>query len=193
VLVSNHKIFAYAGYSTSPGGFSGDNGPATSAELCSPVGLAFDSSGNLYIADSANARVRVVYASGAIPNVSSPTAGYIYTVAGNGTAGFSGDGASATSGKLDYPSGVAVDPSGNLYIADTDNQRIRLVVASTGYISTIAGDGTSGFSGDGGAATIAEMGQSGYSGVPAVAVDSSYNFYIADETNNRIRSVGAVE
>jgi len=195
---ATHDISAYAGYQytatiMSPGGFSGNNVAATSAELYAPIGLAIDSSGNLFIADSANQRIRAVYASGTIPNVSSPTAGNIYTVAGDGTGGFSGDGASATSGEIYYPSGVAVDPSGNLYIADTDNQRIRLVVASTGYISTVAGDGTSGFSGDGGAATSAEMGKPGYSGVPAVAVDASYNFYIADGVNNRIRAVGAVE
>jgi sugar lactone lactonase YvrE len=120
-------ITAYAGYQytatiMSPGGFSGNNVAATSAELYAPIGLAIDSSGNLFIADSANQRIRAVYASGTIPNVSSPTAGYIYTVAGNGTGGFSGDGASATSGEIYYPSGVAIDPSGNLYIADTDSE-----------------------------------------------------------------------
>jgi len=198
ISASTGNISAYAGYQyiatiKVPGGFSGNNIAAASAELYGPVGLAIDSSGNLFIADQANQRIRAVYASGAIPNVSSPTVGRIYTVAGNGTGGFSGDGASATSGEIYSPSGVAVDASGNLYIADTNNQRIRLVLHSSGYISTIAGNGTSGFSGDGGAATSAEMGQPGENGVPGVAVDALYNIYVADEVNNRIRAVGAVE
>lgn len=196
VSVNTQTISAYAGYQytySNPGTYSGDNIAATSAELSSPLGLAIDSSGNLFIADSANQRIRAVYASGSIPNVSSPIAGRIYTVAGNGTGGFSGNGGSATSAKIYNPSGVAVDPAGNLYIADSNNQRIRLVLHSNGYISTVAGNGTSGFSGDGGAATSAEMGQPGENGVPAVAVDGAYNIYIADEVNNRIRAVGAVE
>jgi len=179
---SNKFIYAYAGQAVSPG-LSGNNVAATSALLSAPMGLAVDASGNLFIADSANQRIReVVYATL-----------FIVTVAGDGTASFGGDGGMATSAALNWPSGVAVDPAGNLYIADTNNQRIRLVVESTGYISTVAGNGTSGFSGDGGPATSAKTGQPGYNGVPAVAVDASYNFYIADETNNRIRAVGAVQ
>ena len=99
-------------------GFSGDGGPATSAMLLRPIGVAVDSSGNLFIADTSNHRIRKV-----------DTSGNISTVAGSGTQGFSGDGGSATSAKLSQPNGVAVDSSGNLFIADSGNQRIRRVEA----------------------------------------------------------------
>ena len=106
-----------------------------------------DDSGNIYIADTQNNRIRMVTAS----------TGIISTVAGNGTVGYSGDGGAATSAELTYPNGVAVDSVGNIYIADTQNNRIREVTASTGNISTVAGNGTFGYSGDGGAATSAEL------------------------------------
>ena len=108
-------------------GFSGDNGPATSAQLYGSHGVAVDSAGNLYIADTANNRIRKV------------SNGVITTVAGNGTAGFSGDNGPATSAQLTDPEGVAVDSAGNLYIADTGNNRIRKV--SNGVITTVAGNG----------------------------------------------------
>jgi trimeric autotransporter adhesin len=123
-------------------GYSGDGGLATSAEIAYPPGMAVDSFGNIYIADTANNRIRKVTAS----------TGDISTVAGNGTAGYSGDGGLATSAKLNWPESVAVDTSGNLYIADTDNNRVRKVTASTGYISTVAGTGAAGDSGNGGLA-----------------------------------------
>ena len=126
--------------------YGGDNGPATSAQLASPLGVAVDSAGNLYIADTDNHRIRKV------------SNGVITTVAGNGTAGFSGDNGPATSAQLNYPAGVAVDSAGNLYIADTDNNRIRKV--SNGVITTVAGNGTLGFSGDNGPATSAQLNQS---------------------------------
>ena len=126
-------------------GFSGDNGPATSAELADPWGVALDASGNLYIADIYNNRIRKV----------SPS-GIITTVAGNGTGGYSGDNGPATSAELYDPSGVALDASGNLYIADYGNDRIRKVSPS-GIITTVAGNGTVGYSGDNGPATIAEL------------------------------------
>ena len=119
-------------------GFSGDGGQATSAQLSYPYGVAVDGQGNLYIADSANGRIRKV-----------ATGGTITTVAGNGTLGFSGDGGAATSAQLSISSsGVAVDAQGNLYIADTFNHRIRKVTAG-GTITTIAGGATKGSSGDG--------------------------------------------
>ncbi|MGA2207898.1 MAG: Ig-like domain repeat protein, partial [Terracidiphilus sp.] len=165
-------------------GYNGDNKAATTAELYYPSGVAVDSSGNVYIADSYNCRVRAVYASGRLPNISNPVSGYIYTVAGNGTCGYSGDSGSATSAELKYPTAVAVDSSGNIYIADGGNERIRKVTASSGAISTVAGNGTYGYNGDNRAATTAEL----YAPT-AVAVDSSGNIYIADQSNYRIRKV----
>ena len=153
-------------------GFSGDGGPATSAELSSTAGVALDGSGNLYIADEDNSRVRKVDGSGTIT-----------TVAGTGTAGFSGDGGPATSAELNFPGGVAVDGSGNLYIADAINHRVRKVDGS-GTITTVAGTGTFGFSGDGGPATSAELNDP-----DGVAVDGSGNLYIADFDNSRVRKV----
>jgi hypothetical protein len=158
---------------TGTAGYSGDGGPATSAQLNYPIGVAVDSSGNLYIADEVNQRIRKVTAGGTIS-----------TVAGTGTAGYSGDGGQATSARLNYPSYVAVDSSGRLYIADTANQRVRRV-GPLGNIGTVAGTGTSGYSGDGGQATSAQL------NTPSgIAVDSSGNLYIADYSNARIRRVG---
>ena len=157
-------------------GYSGDGAPAASAEFSYPTSVAVDSSGNLYIVDADNNRIRKVTAS----------SGIITTVAGNGTAGYSGDGGAATSAELDTPFGVAVDASGNIYIVDVNNDRIRKVTASTGIITTVAGNGTWGYSGDGGAATSAEL----FSPL-GVAVDASGNIYIADSGNNRIRKVTA--
>ena len=124
-------------------GFRGDGGPATSAQLQNPEGITGDSAGNLYIADRMNQRIRMV------------SNGVITTVAGNGTGGYSGDGGPVTSARLAFPEGVAVDNAGNLYIADWDNARVREV--SNGVITTVAGNGTWGYSGDGGAATSAQL------------------------------------
>jgi trimeric autotransporter adhesin len=157
-------------------GFSGDGGAATAAGLFSPSGVALDSAGNLYIADWENHRIRKVAAE----------SGIITTVAGNGSQGFSGDGGAATAAGLNYPTGVAMDSEGNLYIADYGNNRIRKVAAGSGIITTVAGNDSRGFSGDGGAATAA-----GLDRPYDVAMDSEGNLYIADTYNNRIRKVAA--
>ena len=172
-----HKVDTNGNASTVAGtyenGYSGDGGAATDAQLSYPINIAVDSSGNLYIADQYNHRIRKVDKSG-----------IINTVAGDGTYGYSGDGAAATSAKMRYPAGVAVDSSGNLYIADMYNHRIRKV-ATNGIISTVAGSGTAGNSGDGGAAISASL------NYPyGIAVDSSGNLYIADTENHSIRKVG---
>src|ERR1700735_705228 len=153
-------INTYAGNRTA--GFSGDSGAPTSAQLNLPLGLALDSSGNLYIVDSVNQRIRKI------------SGGNISTVAGNGTGGYSGDGAAATSAELLDPSSVALDSSGNLYIADTSNHVIRMVTTG-GTISTIAGNNTGGYTGDGGAAIDAEL-----EFPTGVAVDKGGNIYIAE-------------
>ncbi len=154
-------------------GYSGDNGQATAAELWTPMGLAMDASGNLYIADADNHRIRKMNAGGTI-----------YTVVGTGIAGFSGDTEAATSAQLWRPTGVAVDTAGNLYIADYFNQRIREVTFSDGVINTVAGIGTIGFSGDGGSATSAQ-----FNYPLSVAVDGQGNLLIADSYNFRIRKM----
>jgi len=162
--------------SNGTGAYSGDGSAATSAELNLPYSVAVDSAGGLYVADTVNSRARKVDAN----------TGTISTVAGNGTRGSSGDGAAATSAELKYPSGVAVDSAGNLYISDVGNNNVRKVDASTGIMSTVAGNGTAGYIGDGSAATSAEL-SSPYD----VAVDSAGNLYIADFNNNSIRKVDA--
>ncbi len=149
-----------------------DGGPATSASLASPSALALDKAGNLYIADIENQRVREVR-----------TDGTIITFAGNGSNAFSGDGGQATQAALSYPSGLAFDGAGNLYIADRNNHRIRRVSAA-GVITTFAGNGQGGFAGDGGPAASAVLAYPS-----GVAVDSSGNVYISDTGNARIRKV----
>jgi sugar lactone lactonase YvrE len=165
------NISTFAGSGTA--GFGGDNGPATSAALHYPMGIAFDPSGNLYIADESNHRIRKV-----------DTGGAITTVVGDGTPAYNGDGILATSAELNWPSGIAFDVWNNLYIADQGNHRIRKVDAASGLISTVAGNGTEGYSGDGGPATSAE-----FDWPMCVSVPSSGNLYIADQLNNRIRKV----
>jgi len=157
-------------------GYSGDGGPATAAALAAPESVVLDGAGNLYFSEWGNHIIR---------RVDSGT-GVITTVAGSGTAGYSGDGGPATAAQLDTPEGVAVDIAGNLYIADSNNNRIRRVDGTTGIITTITGNGTWGFSGDGGLATAATLGTS-----RGIAVDAAGNLYIADSSNGRIRRVDA--
>ena len=157
-------------------GYSGDGGPATQAQLGYSQGVTVDGAGNLYIADSDNHRIRKVEAA----------TGTISTIAGTGEQGYGGDGGPATRAQLGYPQGVTVDGAGNLYIADSDNHRIRKVDAATGTISTIAGTGEQGYGGDGGPATRAQLGYPS-----GVAVDGAGNLYISDFRNNRIRKVDA--
>ncbi|GAB3885774.1 hypothetical protein GCM10028825_13900 [Spirosoma agri] len=153
-------------------GFSGDGGPATSAKLYEPYGVSVDTEGNLYIADRSNHRIRKV-----------STTGVISTVAGTGANSYSGDGGPATKAALALPSSVAVDKSGNLFIADSRNMLIRKVNTS-GIINRVAGNGSTGFGGDGGPATSARL----YYPV-GVAVQDDGTFYIADATNTRVRKV----
>ena len=158
------------------GTYGGDGGPATSASLRYPGGVALDAAGNLYIADTSNNRIRVV-------DAATKT---IRTIAGNGNAGFSGDGGPATQAQFNFPESVALDSRGNLYIADTGNSRIRKVDATTSTVTTIAGIGDLGFSGDGGPATAARL-NSPYS----VEVGTSGNVYIADTNNSVVRKIVA--
>ncbi len=218
------------------GSYKGDAGPAITAELHTPEDVAVDTSGNVYIADSANAVIRKIttdgninYIAGNVSTTTGPTIGYsgdgaaanlaglvtpfalaldssgdiffaengdsrirkidskgnISTIAGTGTAGFGGDGSAGSKALLGFPTGVAVDSSGNAYIADSLNLRIRKL-ASGGNISTVAGNGNYSYSGDSGQATSAQLNTP-----QAVAVDSSANLYIADTVNNVVRKVTA--
>ncbi|PQJ13105.1 hypothetical protein CJD36_005015 [Flavipsychrobacter stenotrophus] len=152
-------------------GNTGDGGAATTATLNNPIGVAVDASGNVYIADYGNSRIRKVNAAGIISNFAGSGVGL--------------DGGAATAADLYHPSGVAVDPSGNVYIAETGNNRIRKVNTS-GIISSVAGNGVSGFSGDGAAATLAKL-----SSPVGVCTDAYGNICIADMGNHRIRKVNA--
>ncbi len=156
------------------GGFSGDGGPATDAHLERPAGLCLDKAGNIYIADKGNGRIRKVDAA----------TGIINTIAGTGITGYSGDGGAAIGAKLSGPRSVSTDNSGNIYIADYGNNRIRRVDAITGTITTIAGTGTASFSGDNGPAVAAGLAQ------PNCVFSSKTGvIYISDYGNNRIRAI----
>jgi len=165
-------ITTVAGNATA--GYSGDGGPATSAQLSGPRGVSVDSAGNLFIADSVNSVVRRV----------DTVSGIITTVAGNGTPGYSGDGGPATRAQLSGLRRVAVDTAGNLFIGDSMNSVVRRVDAASGIITTVAGNGTFTFSGDGGPATAAAL------DLPfGVALDNSGHLFIGDLANNRVREV----
>jgi len=167
------------GYTTH--GLSGDNGPATNARLYFPDAIFMDTSGNIYIADGGNNRIRKITAA----------TGIITTIAGTGATGLdsggvTGDGGAATNAKLGAPSGLCLDKYGNIYIADTRNNKVREINAITGIINTVAGTGIQGYTGDGGMATNAEL-----SGVLEVFVDSFGNIFICDAGNNVVRKVMA--
>ena len=169
---TSYRITSVAG--TDAG--SGDGGPATEALLTFPYGIAADGQGNIYIADTENHRIRKV-----------DPEGIITTFAGTGEEGFGGDGGPATEAKLDWPSGVAVDAEGNVYIADQENERIRKV-DSDGLITTFAGSGSYNFRGDEDGIPAVEASLNWPTGV---AVDAQGNVYIADSYNNLIRKVGS--
>src|SRR6266568_753780 len=172
VTASSGTISTVAGNPTNQwGGYSGDNGPATQADLNSPVSVSLDLTGNIFIADTFNGVIRKI------------AAGTITTVAGNGVSGYSGDGYQAKNAQLDEPYDVKVDSAGNIYIADYENQRIRKV-DTNGYITTVAGNGTGGFAGDNGPATEATF------WFPVgLAVDSVGNVYIVDSANHAVREI----
>ena len=194
ISMTTGDIYTVAGNGTP--GYSGDHGPATSAELSDPQGVAVDAVGNLLIADAGNNRIGVVAAKTGTFYGVSMTTGDIYTVAGNGTPGYSGDSGPATSAQLQVPAGIAVDAVGNLIIGDTFNYSVRVVAAKTGTfygmsmttgdIYTVAGNGTPGYSGDSGPATSAQLAEP-----EGVAVDALGNLIIADTFNSRIRVVAA--
>lgn len=169
-VTSQGTISTIAG--TGAAGYGGDNGPAASAQLNSPEGVAVDAAGNVYIADVWNNRIRKISSSGTIS-----------TVAGNGLISYSGDGFAAIHAQLNAPEGVAVDAAGMVYISDTANNRVR-AISPGGVINTIAGNGTAGSSGDGGPAASAQLNQP-----LGLALDAAGNLYIADFGNSRVRKV----
>ena len=169
--VQNDVLFAFAGIGI--GQFGGDGGRALDANLRSPAGLAVDQHGNIYIADTDNHRIRKVDSNGIIT-----------TAVGSGDpdqGSFGGDGGAGTQARLNRPSAIAIDQNGNIYIADTDNHRIRKV-DSNGIITTVAGMGQNGFAGDGGAGTQAQL-----NSPQGIAVDARGYLFIADTNNHRIR------
>ncbi|MBO9539851.1 hypothetical protein J7643_04565 [bacterium] len=177
------RVYTVAG--TGAVGLAGDNGPATSAQLNAPSGLALDASGNLYIADTNNNKIRRV-----------DSAGIITTSVGNGIAGGSADGMNAATAQIKGPTGVAVDASGNLFVADTQNHLVCMVPAAAGnyfgktmtaqYLYKIAGTGTMGFNGDGAYGTSSQL-----NAPTALRVDDMGNLIIADTGNNRVRILAA--
>lgn len=156
-------------------GYSGDGGPATNAELNSPSGICIDATGNILFTENGSGTVRKIN-----------TAGIITTIAGTGTNGTSADGGIATASELNKPDGVAVDNSGNIYVADVNSYRVRKIDITSNTISTIAGDGTFGYSGDGGPATEATL-----FNTTDITLDGSGNVYLSDASNHILRKVSS--
>ena len=189
---SNHRIrkiamntgiittFVGAPTTNNAGGFSGDGGPAAQAQLHSPYGITFDKSGNLYIADTGNHRIRKVDAAGVISTV-------VGSDTPNNAGGFAGDNGPATKAQINKPESVCLDSSGNLFIAEVGGARIRRV-AVNGTITTIAGTGEAGFSGDGGPATLAQLNQP-----EGITVSATGLIYVGDSLNNRVRLLTPVQ
>jgi trimeric autotransporter adhesin len=176
VVAATGLVKVIAGTGTN--GFNGDSIPATQAQVNQPTGIYGDASGNIFFSDSLNYRIREILASN----------GNIITVAGTGTVGYNGDNIAANTAEIGSSYGLFIDHSGNLFFGDTGNARVREVVASTGFIQTVAGNGSFGFSGDGGSAIAAELGFTF-----GLAGDSNDNLFFSDLFNNRIREVfGAV-
>ena len=171
--INNSGVITTVAGNNTPG-FSGDGGGATLAQLAGPTGVAVDKFGNLFICDYGNKRIRKVNSSGIIS-----------TIAGNGTAGYTGDGIAATATEIDGPFGITTDSVGDVYFADALNNRIRKINL-TGIITTVAGTGTGGYSGDGVAATSAELFTP-----QGIAIDSLNNLYVSDNGNNRIRKLNS--
>lgn len=171
-LAHAQNISTIAGTGTA--GYNGDGIPATTAQLNGVQGLAFDGTGNLYVADISNNRIRKITMS----------TGLISTIAGTGTGGYNGDGMLATAAQINIPSALNFDNNGDLYFTDRSNHRIRKITTSTGIISTVAGTGTGGYNGDGILATAAQLNNPN-----EVSFDASGNLYIADWLNNRVRKV----
>ena len=165
------RIYTAAG--TGKGGFFNDGGNADMAGLRGPTALVMDEHGNLIIADTGNQRIRML-----------TPKGYLHTIAGNGSRGYEGEGTRAKSTALNNPSGIAINSKGELFIADTGNNRIRKIDRITGLMTTIAGNGESGDSGDGGKATNARLNKP-----TAIVFDKHDNLYIADTKNHKIRFV----
>jgi DNA-binding beta-propeller fold protein YncE len=171
-VLLNGTIISFAG-TLNAYSYGGDGGPATNASLNLPLGIVLSSSDSLYIADSLNNRIRVVYSNGTMN-----------TFAGNGIGGFSGDGGLAIKAEIGLPKDVAVASNGDVYIADYNNNRVRVVYNKNGTIATVAGNGIAMYSGDNGPAF-----QAGLNGPSAVSVSTSGEVFIADTNNNRIRMV----
>jgi hypothetical protein len=172
ITISTGLISTIAG--TGTGGYNGDGILATAAQINIPSALAFDNNGDLYFTDRSNSRIRKITTS----------TGIISTVAGTGTGGYNGDGILATAAQLNNPNEVSFDASGNLYIADWLNNRVRKVDNSTGIISTIAGTGTAGYNGDGIAATAAQI-----NGPCGIIFDNAGDIYIAEYGGARVRKI----